>query len=69
MLLTGLSTRGETSNDMLTKLFKGYKAASYSVFVKYIERKKETYEDGQDLTPTDLMVLAEKKFKILKLSG
>ena len=33
-LLAGVSSRGETSNYLLTKLFKGYNAASYSVFVK-----------------------------------
>ena len=49
---------------MLINLVKGYNATSYSVFVKYIDRKHETYEDGQDLTPTYLMLLADKEFKI-----
>ena len=48
---------------MLTNLFKGYKAASDYVFVNYIERKQENYKDGQDPTPADLVLLADKKFK------
>ena len=52
---------------MLTNLLNGYKAASDSVFVKYSERKKETNEDGQYLTPTALMLLADNKFKTLRL--
>ena len=69
LLLAGLSICGEISNDLLTKLFKGYNAASYSVFVKWIEWKQYTYEDGHDLTPTALILFADKKFKILKLKG
>ena len=40
-LLEGLATRGETSNDTLCNLFKGCKAASDQVFVKYIESKEK----------------------------
>ena len=69
LLLSVISVRGETSNDMLTNLFKGYKSVSDSVFFEYIEIKQETYEDGQDLTPTALIILAYNKFKILKLKG
>ena len=57
LLLARLSARGETSNDMLTNLLKGCKSVSNSVFFKYIERKQETYDNGQDLTPTDLSVV------------
>ena len=61
LLLSGLSERGETSNDMLNNIFKRYKSASDSVFVKYIERKKDIYKDGQDLTPTALVLLSYNK--------
>ena len=57
LLLARLSARGETSNDMLTNLLKEYQTVSNSVFFKYIERKQETYDNGQDLTPTDLSVV------------
>ena len=69
LVLAGLSARGETSIDLLTNVFKRYKSVSYSVFIKYIERKQEDCEDGQDLTPIALMILADNKFKILKLKG
>ena len=64
LLLAGLSICGEISNDLLTKLFKGYKAASDSVFFKYIDRNQYMYEDGKDRPTTALMLLAENKFKI-----
>ena len=69
MLLVGLSTRDKNTNDLLTNLFKGYKAASYSYLVTYIEGKQKTYGDRKDLTPISLMLLAYNKFKTLKLKG
>ena len=62
LLLALIPARGETRNDILTKLLKEYKAVSDSVFVMCIARKKETHEDGQDLNPTALMHLADNKF-------
>ena len=69
LLSAGLSARGQTSNYLLINLFKGYKAVSYSIFVRYIEINQETYQDGQDLTPTAYLLLVDNKFKILKLKG
>ena len=40
-LLEGLASRGETTNDLLSNLFKCYQAVSYHTFVKYINRKQE----------------------------
>ena len=34
-----------------------------------MDRSQETYEDEQYLTPTALVLLADNKFKILKLKG
>ena len=39
--MEGLKARGEKANDLIMELFKGYKAASDSTFVEYIERKEE----------------------------
>lgn len=69
LLLEGLSARGETTNDLLINLFKGYKAATDNTFVKYIERKQEEYDDGNSMTSNQLMELADKKYKNLKLNG
>ena len=40
-LLKGLASRGETTNDLLSNLFKGYQAASNHTFVKCINQKQE----------------------------
>jgi hypothetical protein len=50
----------------LANLFKGYKATTDNVFVKYIEKKEEDYDDGHDIQPMRLMELArieENKWK------
>eukprot|EP00978_Attheya_sp_CCMP212_P004226 scaffold9244_cov59-Attheya_sp.AAC.1 len=46
LLLVALHSRGKKTEDLLTNLFKGYLAASDKVFVKYILRKQEEYEEG-----------------------
>ena len=62
-LLSQLNARGETTHELLTFLFKGYKAAQDHVFVKCIEKKEEDYEEGTDIVPTTLMNLAANKYK------
>ena len=49
-LLEGLVSRGETTNDFLSNLFKGYQAVFEHTFVKYINRKQEEYENVLSLT-------------------
>jgi hypothetical protein len=65
-LLEGLTSRDETTNDLLTNLFKGYKAATDKTFVAYIEKKEDKYDEGQTIHPENLMILAVNKYKILK---
>ena len=67
LLLEGLASRRETTCDLLSKLFKGYAAASDNTFTKYIEHKQEEYEYGTDIKPTALMSLADKIYKTLKI--
>ena len=69
LLLNGLQTRGETTQDLLTNLLKGYLAVSDHSFVKYIQRKQEDYEDGAILEPRKLMMLADNKYKNLLVKG
>ena len=57
----------ETTHDLLSNLFKGYAATSNTTFTSYIERKQEEYEDGKNIKPTALMILADKKYKTLKI--
>jgi hypothetical protein len=65
-LIDSLAARGESSNDLLTNLFKGYGAATDKVFVEYISRKLEKYEEGEDTTPDALMEQANSKYKLMK---
>lgn len=63
-LLKALSRRRQVTHDILTNLFKGYKAASDKPFVEYIERKQEEHEEGIDLNHNTLMTMAVNKYKI-----
>jgi hypothetical protein len=65
-LIEALNARGETTTDLLTNLFKGYKAAKDEKFVEYIEKKEEYYEEGNDLGANELMSLAKTKWSIRK---
>jgi hypothetical protein len=69
LLIGSLQARGETTQDLLTNLFKGYMECSDKEFVGYIKRKHETYEEGNDIEPDALMKLADTKYKILKEAG
>jgi hypothetical protein len=63
-LLRDLEARGETTHDLLSNLFKGYKAASDEKFVEYIQSKEDDYDDGDDtITATHLMELAVNKYR------
>ncbi len=69
LLIDSLAARGHTTQDLLTNLFKGYQAASDKVFVDYIARKLERYEEGEDITSDELMRLGDNKFKLLTEGG
>jgi hypothetical protein len=69
LLVDSLTSRGQTTTDLLTNLFKGYTSASDKTFVDYIERKKERYEEGESISPEELMELADNKYKLLKEAG
>jgi hypothetical protein len=58
-----LSARGETSNDLLNNLFKGYKVAADSEFQEFIKRKENEYEEGKDVGVNNLMADAVSKFE------
>ena len=68
-LLRQLTARGETTQDLLVNLFKGYAATSDQAFVRYIEKKEEEYDDGYNITSNELMQLASNKFKVLTENG
>ena len=65
-LLKKLMSRGAITHDLLANLFKAYRAASDKEFVKYINKKKDEYDEGTDVTPIKLMLLAANKYKTMK---
>jgi hypothetical protein len=69
LLIKALTARGETTHDLLSNLFKGYLAASDKVFVLYMTRKQEEYEEGKVYNPKMIMNLANTKYKTLKQKG
>lgn len=68
-LLDSLNARGEMTCDLLSNLFKGYKAASDTTFLSYVQRKEEQYDDGATLTPEQLMHDARNKYASLSSEG
>ena len=65
ILVEGLKSRGETTQDLLVNLFKGYLACSDKEFVSYITTKKDKHEEGVGIKPDELMTFAENKYKTL----
>jgi hypothetical protein len=41
-----LAARGETTQDLLPNVFKGYKSSADPVFVAYIAKKQDDYDEG-----------------------
>jgi hypothetical protein len=60
---------GQTTNDLLIHLFAGYAAASDDVFVQYIAKKRDLFDEGAETTPQQLMLLADNKYKTMKQAG
>ena len=66
LLVRSLQARGQRVEALLTHLFKGYLAASDKNFVKYINDKKDRYEEGIEMDADRLMQLADNKYRLLK---
>jgi hypothetical protein len=60
-----LNACGETSNDLLINLFAGYTSVPEPAFVQYITKKRDLYDEGQNITPVQLMAYAENKYKTM----
>lgn len=60
-----LLARGETTNDLMVNVFRGLKACSDANFVRYITRKEDDYNEGQDITVDELLDLAGNKYESL----
>ena len=66
MSLDTLASRGETTQDLLTNLFKGYGACSDKTFVDYIAKKQDECDEGKEMTAPRLMQLADTKCRTMK---
>lgn len=61
--LSTLTSRDETSSDIIVNLFKGYKACTDHEFTDYIKDVRNRYEEGEDLTYQTIMQKAEMKYQ------
>ena len=66
LLVRSLQARGQRAEALLSHLFKGYLAASDKSFIKYINDKKDRYEEGEEIGADKLMQLADNKYRLLK---
>jgi hypothetical protein len=67
--LDSLNARGQTTQDLLANLFKGYDEASDSTFRAYVAKKQDEYHDGVEIEPNHLMQLALYKYQTLLEGG
>jgi hypothetical protein len=58
-----LEARGEATTDLLANVFKGYESAQDADFIDFVRRKKDAYDKGDDITVTNLVDVAENKYK------
>jgi hypothetical protein len=61
-LMNYLSTRKETSNNTIVNLLRGYMACTDKKFIEYIEKCRDNYEEGENMTYQELMSKAERKY-------
>ena len=68
-LINTLTSRGETTHDLLTDIFKAYSECFDNNFINYVTYKHSKYKDGKDMTPNWLMKKSSNKYDILKTGG
>ncbi|CAB9528229.1 unknown protein [Seminavis robusta] len=66
-LITQLQARSAQVPPMIANLFDGYANCTDSAFVKYMETKRDSYEDGTLLLDNhgSIMIIALEKYKIM----
>ncbi|KAI2497425.1 hypothetical protein MHU86_17083 [Fragilaria crotonensis] len=69
LLLQSLTARNQKTSDLLINLFKGYGAVSDEVFRAWLMRKQDDHEEGEELTPDDLMIAAKNKYDTMVEKG
>jgi hypothetical protein len=66
--VTALAHRNQESSDLSINLFKGYEAANNAEFRVLIRRMVNNYEEGRDVTVSNLMVATDMKHQARKLN-
>ena len=61
--MDSLNARGQTTQDLLANLFKGYDETSDNTFRAYISKKQDDYHDGVEIAPEHLLQLALNKYR------
>lgn len=69
LLVQSLMARNQKTSDLLINLFKGYGAVSDEVFRAWLMRKQDDHEEGEELTPDELMIAAKNKFDTMVEKG
>jgi hypothetical protein len=69
LLVQSLAARNQTTSDLLINLFKGYGAVSDEVFRAWLSRKQDDHEEGEEITPDELMIAAKNKYDIMVEKG
>jgi hypothetical protein len=62
------ASRGETSNDIITKLFTGYVACTDKNFFDCMEKYKDSYEKVEDVTYQEIMSKEERRYQARAMS-
>ena len=69
LLIQSLTARNQSTSDLLINLFKGYGAVSDEVFRAWLIRKQDDHEEGETITPDELMLAAKNKFDTMVEKG
>jgi hypothetical protein len=69
LLIQSLTARNQKTSDLLINLFKGYGAVSDEVFRAWLMRKQDDHEEGEEMTPDELMIAAKNKYDTMVEKG
>jgi hypothetical protein len=69
LLVQSLLARNQTTSDLLINLFKGYGAVSDETFRAWLIQKQDDHEDGNPITPDELMLAAKNKYDAMVEKG
>jgi hypothetical protein len=69
LLVQSLTARNQKTSDLLINLFKAYGSVSDEVFRAWLVRKQDDHDEGNELTPDELMMAAKNKYDTMVEKG